>query len=349
MRLLAALSGGVDSAVAAALAVEAGHEVTAVHLALSSSPATLRTGARGCCSKEDARDASRVADLLGIPFYVWDLADRFRADVIDDFVGEYAAGRTPNPCLRCNEKIKFAAVLDRALALGFEAVVTGHHARLRDGVLRRSSDEAKDQSYVLAVLTPQQLARTVLPLGDLTKADVRAAAAARGLPVADKPDSHDVCFIADGDTAGFLRGRLGAQPGPVIDAGTGAVVGGHDGAYAYTVGQRRGLALTVPASDGRPRYVLSIEPATRTVTVGPGEALDVRTVRARRPLWLARCSLPLTCEVQLRAHGAVHGCEVHEEDGSWRLELATAARGVAPGQAAVLYGGDRVLASATTD
>ena len=256
MRLLAALSGGVDSAVAAALAVEAGHEVTAVHLALSSSPATLRTGARGCCSKEDARDASRVADLLGIPFYVWDLADRFRADVIDDFVGEYAAGRTPNPCLRCNEKIKFAAVLDRALALGFEAVVTGHHARLRDGVLRRSSDEAKDQSYVLAVLTPQQLARTVLPLGDLTKADVRAAAAARGLPVADKPDSHDVCFIADGDTAGFLRGRLGAQPGPVIDAGTGAVVGGHDGAYAYTVGQRRGLALTVPASDGRPRYVL---------------------------------------------------------------------------------------------
>src|SRR5687768_16566437 len=132
MRLLAALSGGVDSAVAAALAVEAGHEVTGVHLARSQSPATLRSGSRGCCSKEDARDAGRVADVLGIPFYVWDLADRFRADVIDDFVSEYAAGRTPNPCLRCNERIKFAAVLDRALALGFDAVVTGHHARLAD-------------------------------------------------------------------------------------------------------------------------------------------------------------------------------------------------------------------------
>ena len=230
--LLAALSGGVDSAVAAALAVEAGHDVTGVHLALSEAPATLRSGSRGCCSKEDARDAARVADVLGIPFYVWDLAERFRADVVDDFVAEYAAGRTPNPCLRCNERIKFAAVLDRALALGFDAVVTGHHARLADGELRRSVDLAKDQSYVLAVLTPQQLAGTVLPLGDLTKDEVRALAAARGLGVADKPDSHDVCFIADGDTAGFLRDRLGAQPGPVVDALTGAVIGRHDGAYA---------------------------------------------------------------------------------------------------------------------
>ncbi|MBW3646219.1 MAG: tRNA 2-thiouridine(34) synthase MnmA [Actinobacteria bacterium] len=347
MRLLAALSGGVDSAVAAALAVEAGHDVTAVHLALSAAPATLRTGSRGCCSKEDARDASRVADLLGIPFYVWDLADRFRADVVDDFVAEYAAGRTPNPCLRCNEKIKFAAVLDRALALGFDAVVTGHHARLAGGELRRSVDEAKDQSYVLAVLTPEQLAGTVLPLGGLTKAEVRTAAAARGFGVADKPDSHDICFIADGDTAGFLRDRLGPQPGPVVDALTGAVVGGHEGAYAYTVGQRRGLALTVPAADGRPRYVLSVEPVSRTVTVGPGEALDTTSVRATAALWLAPRALPLACEVQLRAHGAVHACVASKDSGGWRLELATPARGVAPGQAAVLYEGDRVLASAT--
>jgi tRNA-specific 2-thiouridylase len=347
MRLLAALSGGVDSAVAAALAVEAGHDVTAVHLALSQAPATLRTGSRGCCSKEDARDAARVADVLGIPFYVWDLAARFAADVVDDFVAEYAAGRTPNPCLRCNEKIKFAAVLDRALALGFDAVVTGHHARLADGVLRRSVDEAKDQSYVLAVLTPEQLAGTVLPLGDLTKEQVRAQASGRGLAVADKPDSHDVCFIADGDTAGFLRDRLGAQPGPVVDALTGAVVGRHDGAYAYTVGQRRGLALSVPSADGRPRYVLSVEPVSRTVTVGPGAALDVREVRADRPLWLDRRPLPLSCTVQLRAHGAVHGCVAHADGDGWRLELATPARGVAPGQAAVLYDGDRVLGSAT--
>ena len=156
MRLLAALSGGVDSAVAAALAVDAGHDVTAVHLALSEAPATLRTGSRGCCSREDARDAARVADVLEIPFYVWDLAEQFRADVIDDFVSEYAAGRTPNPCLRCNEKVKFTAVLDRALALGFDAVVTGHHARLDAGVLRRSADTAKDQSYVLHVMTQER-------------------------------------------------------------------------------------------------------------------------------------------------------------------------------------------------
>ena len=347
MKLLAALSGGVDSAVAAALAVEAGHDVTGVHLALSQAPATLRTGSRGCCSKEDAHDARRVADVLEIPFYVWDLADRFRADVVDDFVAEYAAGRTPNPCLRCNEKIKFAAVLGRALALGFDAVVTGHHARLRDGVLRRSVDLAKDQSYVLAVLTPAQLAGTVLPLGELTKDEVRVHAAARGLAVADKPDSSDVCFIGDGDTAGFLRERLGAQPGPVIDALTGGVVGRHDGAYAYTVGQRRGLALSVPAADGRPRYVLSVEPVTRTVTVGPGSALDVTTAHADRPLWLDERRLPLACSVQLRAHGAVHDCVVHPAVAGWRLELATPARGIAAGQTAVLYDGDRVLASAT--
>ena len=346
MKLLAAMSGGVDSAVAAALAVEAGHDVTGVHLALSEAPATLRTGSRGCCSREDARDAARAADVLDIPFYVWDLAARFKADVVEDFVNEYAAGRTPNPCLRCNEKIKFSAVLDRALALGFDAVVTGHHARLDGGVLRRSVDAEKDQSYVLAVLTPAQLAATVLPLGELTKTQVRAAAAERGLAVADKPDSHDVCFIADGDTAGFLRSHLGAQPGPVVDALTGAVVGTHDGAYGFTVGQRRGLALTTPAADGRPRYVLSVSPVDRTVTVGPVEALDVRTVRATNPVRLAE-NLPAACDVQLRAHGAVHACAVHEEAGAWRLELASAARGIAAGQAAVLYDGDRVVASAT--
>jgi tRNA-uridine 2-sulfurtransferase len=348
-RLLAALSGGVDSAVAAALAVADGHDVTAVHLALAESPATLRSGSRGCCSREDARDAARVADVLGVPFYVWDLAARFRADVVDDFVAEYAAGRTPNPCLRCNERIKFAAVLDRALALGFDAVVTGHHARLRDGVLRRSVDVDKDQSYVLAVLTPEQLAGAVLPLGDMTKEQVRAEAARRGLAVADKPDSHDVCFIADGDTRGFLRDRLGDQPGQVVDALTGAVVGRHDGAYAYTVGQRRGLDLRVPAADGRPRYVLSVEPVQRRVVVGPVEALDVRELRAERPVWTAGPpTLPLRCAVQLRAHGAVHDTLVEDDDhGGWRLTLGTPARGVAPGQAAVLYDADRVLGSAT--
>ncbi|HUR14861.1 MAG TPA: tRNA 2-thiouridine(34) synthase MnmA [Mycobacteriales bacterium] len=347
MRLLAAMSGGVDSAVAAALAVDAGHDVTGVHLALSAAPATLRTGSRGCCSREDARDAGRAADVLGIPFYVWDLAEQFRASVVDDFVSEYAAGRTPNPCLRCNEKVKFTAVLDRALALGFDGVVTGHHARLVDGVLRRSADAAKDQSYVLAVLTPQQLAATVLPLGGLIKDAVRAIARERGLGVADKPDSHDICFIADGDTAGFLRDHLGEQPGPVVDALTGAVVGSHTGAFAFTVGQRRGLDLRVPAADGRPRYVLSVEPVSRTVTVGPAEALDVTTVLTAAPVWSAPRPLPLDCAVQLRAHGMVHDCTVTAAGNGWSIALASPARGVAAGQAAVLYDGDTVLGSAT--
>src|SRR6266576_753055 len=195
LRVLAAMSGGVDSATAAARAVDAGFDVTGIHLALSANPSSYRTGARGCCTLEDARDARRAADVIGIPFYVWDMAERFHRDVVQDFVAEYAAGRTPNPCLRCNEKIKFAAVLDRALALGFDAVVTGHHARLSGGVLRRSVDAAKDQSYVLAVCTKKQLAHAIFPLGDSTKTQVRAEAAERGLAVAEKPDSHDICFI----------------------------------------------------------------------------------------------------------------------------------------------------------
>jgi tRNA-uridine 2-sulfurtransferase len=354
VRVLAAMSGGVDSAVAAARAVQAGHDVTGVHLALARNPQTYRTGARGCCTLEDSRDARRAADVLGIPFYVWDMADRFHADVVDDFVAEYAAGRTPNPCLRCNEKIKFTAVLDRAVALGFDAVVTGHHARLGpDGLLRRSVDAAKDQSYVLAVLTREQLDRSIFPLGDSTKAQVRQEAAERGLAVADKPDSHDICFIADGDTRGFLAGRLGETPGDVVDATTGAVVGQHAGAYAYTVGQRRGLHLDRPAPDGRPRYVLSITPTTNTVTVGPAEALEVSTVRATRPVWTGgrRPEGPIECEVQLRAHGVVVPAAVTVDGDTLHADLRRPVRGVAAGQAIVAYrpdpAGDVVLGSAT--
>jgi tRNA-specific 2-thiouridylase len=351
MRVLAAMSGGVDSAVAAALAVDAGHDVTGVHLALSPDRQTLRSGARGCCSVEDAHDARRVADELGIPFYVWDLAERFAEDVVDDFVAEYAAGRTPNPCLRCNEKIKFSAVLDRARALGFDAVVTGHHARLADGVLRRSVDAAKDQSYVLGVLTAAQLAAAVFPLGSITKERVRAIAAERGFAVAAKPDSHDICFIPDGDTRGFLTRRLGALPGPVVDAATGATVGEHEGAYGFTVGQRRGLGVAV--GDQRPRYVLGIEPVSRTVTVGTADLAGVGEVRTGRPTWTgAAPGLPLTAQVQLRAHAPAVDCRVTGDgDGGLRLELAEDQRGVAPGQSAVLYEpdpqrGDRVLGQA---
>jgi tRNA-specific 2-thiouridylase len=329
-------------------AVDAGHEVTGVHLALSANPSSYRTGARGCCTLEDARDARRAADVIGIPFYVWDMAERFHRDVIEDFVAEYAAGRTPNPCLRCNEKIKFAAVLDRALALGFDAVCTGHYARVVDGALHRAADPAKDQSYVLAVLTAGQLAHAMFPLGDTPKSEVRAEAARRGLAVAAKPDSHDVCFIADGDTKAFLARHLGEAPGRIVDS-SGAVLGEHDGAYAFTVGQRRGLRVDTPAADGRPRYVLDIEPVTRTVTVGPAEGLDVTEITAVRPVWTG-CPppvIPRDCLVQLRAHGDGHACTTWLEEDTLRICLHHPARGVAKGQAAVLYLGDAVLASAT--
>jgi tRNA-specific 2-thiouridylase len=355
LRVLAAMSGGVDSAVAAARAVDAGHDVTGIHLALSSNPSSYRTGARGCCTLEDARDARRAADVIGIPFYVWDLAERFHADVVQDFVDEYARGNTPNPCLRCNEKIKFAAVLDRAVALGFDAVCTGHHARLEPvpGAseltrLVRSVDAGKDQSYVLAVLTSAQLSRAMFPLGDTTKEQVRKEAAARGLAVADKPDSHDVCFIADGDTRAFLHGQLGSAPGQIVDT-AGTVVGRHDGSYGFTIGQRKGLGIDRPAPDGRPRFVLSIEPVSRTVTVGPSEGLDVREIEAARPVW-SGCvppAGPVDCLVQLRAHGEVHPAVCEPAGDSVRITLREPARGIASGQAAVFYDADAVLGSAT--
>src|SRR5690554_2013557 len=295
MRVLAALSGGVDSAVAAARAVEAGHDVVGVHMALSRNRDQFRTGSRGCCSIEDAGDARRAADVLGIPYYVWDLSERFEDTVVADFLSEYEAGRTPNPCVRCNEHIKFEALLDKATALGFDAVATGHYARVvetasGDGGVRRelhrSPNDAKDQSYVLAVMGPERLARSLFPLGDFaTKDEVRAEAERRGLSVSAKPDSYDICFVADGDTQGFLRERLGSRPGPVVDA-DGTVVGEHDGSYAYTVGQRKGLGIGRPAADGRPRYVLEVEPRTNTVVVGPAELLSVDEIVGNDAVWL---------------------------------------------------------------
>ncbi|MGN6252136.1 MAG: tRNA 2-thiouridine(34) synthase MnmA [Marmoricola sp.] len=354
MRVLAAMSGGVDSAVAAARAVDAGHDVTGVHLALSRNRASHRTGARGCCTIEDANDARRAADQLGIPFYVWDLSERFHADVVEDFVAEYAAGRTPNPCLRCNERIKFAAVLDRAVALGFDAVATGHYAQLRTAVdgtveLHRAEDADKDQSYVLGVLTQDQLLRSLFPLGGTVKAEVRAEAAARGIQVAAKPDSHDICFIADGDTGGWLSERLDGvnRSGDIVDA-SGEVLGQHEGSWRFTVGQRKGLRIGRPADDGRPRYVLDIEPVSGTVTVGPREALAVDLLTCIRPVWAGPPPAgPLECTVQLRAHGEEHRAVVVPAPDGLEVTLRDPASGIAPGQACVVYAGTRVLGSAT--
>jgi tRNA-specific 2-thiouridylase len=355
VRVLAAMSGGVDSAVAAARAVAAGHDVVGVHLALSAKPGTLRTGSRGCCTVEDAHDARRVADLLGIPFYVWDFAERFTEDVVEDFVAEYAAGRTPNPCLKCNERIKFEALLDKAIALGFDAVCTGHYARLAqvDGrpELRRSADLGKDQSYVLASLTPEQLSHAMFPLGDSLKSDVRVEATERGLAVAEKPDSYDICFIPDGDTRGFLAGKLGERPGQLVDDETGAVVGVHAGVHGFTVGQRHGLGIDAPSADGRPRYVLSLEPVSGNVRVGSIEKLAVREIIADRPIWPSGVPLdrPVDCVAQVRAHGGTSAATADLVEGNLVVRPSEELRGVAPGQAVVLYrpdvDGDVVLGS----
>ncbi|MBM9459273.1 tRNA 2-thiouridine(34) synthase MnmA [Nocardioides sp. zg-536] len=361
MRVVAAMSGGVDSAVAAARAKEAGHDVTGIHLALSRNPKSYRSGARGCCTIEDANDARRAADVIGIPFYVWDLSERFHTDVVEDFMDTYAAGQTPNPCLRCNEKIKFAAVLDRALALGFDAVATGHYATVvhtEAGVeLHRAVDGAKDQSYVLGVLDEAQLRHSLFPLGDTPKTQVRREAAERGLLVADKPDSHDICFVADGDNAGWLREKLGDRApntgGEIRDETTGEVLGHHEGTFGFTIGQRKGLRLGRPAPDGRPRYVLDIEPVSGTVTVGPRERLAVDRITGDRLRWCGP-ALPAgtildgpDVTVQLRAHGAEHRAVVRVGENTLDIELLDLAEGIAPGQAAVVYDGSRVVGSAT--
>lgn len=373
MRVLAAMSGGVDSAVAAARALDAGHEVVGVHLALNRMAGTLRVGSRGCCTVEDAMDARRVANLLGIPFYVWDFSERFQRDVVDDFVLEYQAGRTPNPCLRCNEKIKFEALLDKAVALGFDAVATGHYALLREGDdgqvrLYRASEEAKDQSYVLAVLRQDQLRHCYFPLGDTSsKALVREEARERGIQIAQKRDSYDICFIPEGDTRGWLRERVPFEPGEIVDA-EGNKVGEHEGALGFTVGQRKGLALNRPAVDGAPRYVLRIEPVGNRVVVGSRDDLRVHKISGGRYSLTFAPDFDLgeefECAVQIRAHAdpVPARARLVSVDGSLqsrqRREGATEEflvtvdeplRGVAPGQSAVLYLGACVLGQFTID
>ena len=356
------MSGGVDSAVAAARAVDAGHDVVGVHLALSRMPGTLRTGSRGCCTIEDSMDAQRAANMIGIPYYVWDFSERFKLDVVDDFVAEYSAGRTPNPCMRCNEKIKFAALLEKAIALGFDAVATGHYASIEidaDGnkELHRASAWAKDQSYVLGVLTKEQIDHSMFPLGATpSKAEVRAEAAARGFTVAQKPDSHDICFIPDGDTRGWLAERVGAEQGQILDR-AGAVIGQHEGAHAFTVGQRKGLNIGYPSDDGKPRFVLEVRPKDNTVVVGPKEALDIREIAGSKFSWAGKAPLDpaeaFRCDVQIRAHAdpvpAV--AQVSVADGRTEMVITPdePLNGVAPGQTAVVYVGTRVLGQCTID
>ncbi len=366
MRVLAAMSGGVDSAVAAARAVEAGHDVTGIHLALSRNPASYRSGARGCCTIEDSNDARRAADVIGIPFYVWDMSERFHEDVVEDFMDEYAAGRTPNPCLRCNEKIKFAAVLDKALALGFDAVATGHYAQLRTGAdglveMHRAVDHGKDQSYVLGVLDQRQLRHSLFPLGGSTKTDVRAEAArarAAGRRQARQP-RH---LLRRRRRQRRLAAREARGPGAEPRAGPSSTTPPARSSGATTAPTPSPSASARACGSGAPRPTAS--PAScSTSSPSPARCGSARASGWRctgcsgiRPRW---CGTPPEVldgpevSVQLRAHGAelpgagpVAAFDGPEHDGV-EVELLEPAYGIAPGQAVVVYDGTRVVGSAT--
>jgi len=351
-KVLIAMSGGVDSAVAAARLVDAGHDVTGVHLKLADVPLDEQVPGHGCCTLDDAQDARRVAQVLGIPFYVWDLSETFRREVQDPFAATYAAGWTPNPCVTCNEKVKYAALLARARELGFDALATGHHVRLRapDGAtpvieptagarLFRSADPGKDQTYVLYVATAAQLAHSLFPVGELTKDQVREEAAARGLRVAAKPESYDVCFIPDGDTAGYLGQHLEERPGQIVEV-DGQVLGEHDGTWRFTVGQRRGLGL----GDHVRRFVIDVDAPGRRVVVGPRGALACRWLDVDAPNWIRGAAPAGPILVQIRAHGRpVPGSVGGRAAGRTRVHLDEPVHGVALGQAAVVYAGDECL------
>ena len=333
-RVLVAMSGGVDSSVAAARLREAGHDVTGITLKLWGGESDS-----GCCSAADVEDARRVAAQLDIPHYVFNFTEAFDADVVQPYVASHAAGETPNPCVECNRTIKFGRLLERADALGFDRVATGHHARVvRDGdglALARGVDRAKDQSYVLYMLSERELGRVLLPIGELTKAEVRAHATRLGLRTADKPESMDVCFITRGGRARFLHDRLGARPGPIVDD-AGSVVGQHTGVAAFTVGQRRGLGVAV----GERRFVVDVDARSATVTVGRKEQL-LRPAVDLRDLRFVAGAPPTGADllVQSRAHGNPTPGRLQGD----RVEFAAPQPRVAPGQVVALYDGDRVL------
>jgi tRNA-specific 2-thiouridylase len=345
-RTLVAMSGGVDSAAAAQLALDAGDEVVAVTLELWSDPGT--DGEKSCCSPQAVRGARDLAHRMGIPHITLDVRDRFRAEVVDTFLDGYASGRTPNPCVRCNGEVRFDAMLDVAESLGAARLATGHYARIaRDEhgpLIRAAADPRKDQSYMLAKLDPELLDRLSFPLGGLTKDAVRGLAREAGLPVADKRESQDLCFVAGLGGRAFLQRHGGPRlrtPGDIVDRG-GRVLGRHEGQHNFTVGQRRGLNL----ASSEPLYVLERDAESNRVVVGPKEALAT----SRVPLENATLHrAPEEAEtVRLRYHAEPLACRVHvRDDGSVELELDRPANGVAPGQLACLMREDRVMGEGT--
>ncbi|MEM6927095.1 MAG: tRNA 2-thiouridine(34) synthase MnmA, partial [Myxococcota bacterium] len=331
-----------DSSVAAGLLVRDGHEVIGVHMRLHDASPTAVSSPGRCCGYDDALDARKVAAHLDIPFYVMNLREAFEASVMRDLADTYLAGHTPNPCIQCNGRLKFRVLLSRAKALGAAKLATGHYAQLRDGVLAAAVDAGKDQSYFLFSMTAEARSRTWFPLGGMTKAQVREHAASLGLPVADKPESQEICFIPDGNHARFVGERHPEvdASGPIITE-DGTVVGQHEAYYRYTVGQRRGLGVAL----GEPAWVLRIDPNARAVVVTTDpERLGAMGLVASGAVWHGHVDPGESVRVRIRHRGAKHPARVAKL-GDKRFEVAfdDPVRAVAPGQAAVVYRGDEVV------
>ncbi len=355
-RVLVGMSGGVDSSVAAALLCEAGHEVVGVTLNVwpeRDAMQALVEREDACCSLGAVEDARRVAAQLGIPYYVLNFRDVFRRQVMDNFAAEYARGRTPNPCVRCNQFVKFDALLARAVALDADYVATGHYARIdHDPVtgrwrLLRAVDRDKDQSYVLYALSQERLARTLFPLGALTKPDVRAYAARLGLVTAGKPESQEICFVPSGNYRDYLAGAAPEtrRPGPIVDV-DGRVVGQHGGIAYYTIGQRKGLGLAV----GAPRFIVGIRPEANCLVVGPREALQVAGCVVEDVNWVALSAVdgPMAAHARTRYRSEDAAVWLsREQDGRVAVRFVEPQRAVTPGQAIVFYDGDVVLGGGT--
>ncbi|MCS6913036.1 MAG: tRNA 2-thiouridine(34) synthase MnmA [Myxococcales bacterium] len=346
--IVVALSGGVDSATCAALLVEAGEPVVGIFMRLYDASGTAASAGGRCCGPRDLEDARAVCEHLGIPFYVANYEEAFREAVIDDFVRAYTHGRTPNPCVRCNERIKFLPLLRRARALGAAALCTGHYARIErdpDGArlrLLRAVDARKDQSYFLFSMPPSSLNYVRFPLGSLSKEQVRAHARRLGLPNADKPESQEICFVPDGDHAGFVARHASTTGGELVDV-SGRVVGRHEGVHRFTIGQRRGIGVGL----GEKLYVVRIEAATGRVYIGPREALARSHFCVEELHWLGEVPLPgeaIEADVQIRYRHQPRPARIEIlPDGTARVHLTAPEYGVAPGQAAVFYRGDEVL------